>query len=128
MHVVRNKFFAVVLLLVFGAMLCSPLLLAVSEDAADPCGMGCIGVCCCLPDQPAAENCGAGDALALIPSWVNCASLKISPASAVSFNLFLKPRFAIAPPPFAEFIFHSYNPPIFTPVVFPPPETPPWHG
>lgn len=126
MYAVRNKFFAGFALGVFTGTLFLPLVGTVAPNATDFCGMGCAGICCCLPGLNSTSDCAAATAPSLTLSWVNCASFKLSPVAVAGADLFLAPYCPVSAPAFCEVIFSPFYPATFTAIVLPPPEPPPW--
>lgn len=124
----RNKFFPISLLLIFAAPLMAPLAGIFLSQQADPCGMGCAGVCCCAPEQTSSENCQPFSPSFSTLVWTNCQSFKpaIAPSLPWHLHLFLDDGYWLSAPLTFETVFANLQLSPFASLAIPPPDGPPW--
>jgi hypothetical protein len=128
MYFLRNKFLPISLLLIFAATLMAPLSATFLMQQADPCGMGCAGVCCCAPEQTGAQSCQPSSFSSSIPVWKSCQPFKpaIAPGLPWHLDLFLDGGPSLSAPSTFEAVFANLQSSPLVSLVIPPPDGPPW--
>lgn len=128
MSFLRNKFLPISLLLIFAATLMAPLATTFLAQQADPCGMGCVGVCCCAPEQAGSQSCEPTSFAPSLPVWTSCQPFKpaIAPSLPWHFDLFLAGSSWLSTPLAFDVVFANLEFPPFVSFIIPPPDGPPW--
>ncbi len=128
MSFLRNKFLPIALLSIFAATFIAPFVTTFFPNQADSCGMGCVGVCCCAPEQAGSQNCQPASFSSSLPVWTSCQPFKpaMAPSLPWHVDLFLDDGSWLFAPLTFEAVFANLQLSPLINLVIPPPDGPPW--